>query len=81
MQAPKQPRQTPPPPDVQPGPTEAEDGYYYCDDCNQIISDVNLQNGQHLSPKEVVLMSMQNFNGAQLCYNCGAARMKARRAG
>jgi len=81
QQAPKQPRQTPPPPDVQPGPTEAEDGYYYCDDCNQIISDVNLQNGQHLSPKEVVLMSMQNFNGAQLCYNCGAARMKARRAG
>ena len=81
QQAPKQPRQTPLPPDVQPGPTEAEDGYYYCDDCNQIISDVNLQNGQHLSPKEVVLMSMQNFNGAQLCYNCGAARMKARRAG
>ena len=81
QQAPKQLWQTPPHPDVQPDPTEAEDGYYYCDDCNQIISDVNLQNGQHLSPKEVVLMSMQNFNGAQLCYNCGAARMKARRAG
>ena len=80
QQAPKQPRQTPPPPDVQPGPEEAEDGYYYCKDCGQIISDVTLQNGQHLSPKEVAVMGMQNF-GDQLCYSCGAARMKARRAG
>lgn len=80
QQAPKQPRQAPPPPDVQPGPEEAEDGYYYCKDCGQIISDVTLQNGQHLSPKEVAVMGMQNF-GDQICYNCGAARMKARRAG
>lgn len=80
QQAPKQPRQTPPPPDVQPGPEEAEDGYYYCKDCGQIISDVTLQNGQHLSPKEVAVMGMQNF-GDQICYSCGAARMKARRAG
>ena len=80
QQAPKQPRQAPPPPDVQPGPEEAEDGYYYCKDCGQIITDVRLQNGQHLSPKEVAVMGMQNF-GDQICYNCGAARMKARRAG
>lgn len=80
QQTPKQPRQAPPPPDVQPGPEEAEDGYYYCKDCGQIISDVKLQNGQHLSPKEVAVMGMQNF-GDQLCYSCGAARMKARRAG
>ena len=80
QQAPKQPRQALPTPDVQLGPEEAEDGYYYCKDCGQIITDVRLQNGQHLSPKEVAVMGMQNF-GDQICYNCGAARMKARRAG
>ena len=53
---------------------------YYCQDCGQIVSGVTLQSGHQLSPKDVVMMSMQNFNGAQLCYSCGAARMKARQA-
>lgn len=76
--APRQ-RQAAPPPDVQPGPMEAEDGNYYCQDCGQVISGVKLQNGQQLSPREVVLLSMQNFNGAQLCYHCGYARGQAGR--
>lgn len=73
-------RQTPPPPDVYPEPMEAEDGYYYCKDCGQIISGVTLQGGRQMSPKDVAVMGMQSF-GDQLCYSCGAARMKARRAG
>ena len=80
QQAARRQRQAPPPPDVQPEPMEAEDGYYYCKDCGQIISGIKLQNGQQMSPKEVAVMGMQNF-GDQLCYSCGAARMKARRAG
>lgn len=73
QQAPKQ-RKAPPPPDIAPEPLEAEDGCYYCQDCGQIISGVKLQNGHELSPKDVVLMSMKSFNGAQLCYHCGYAR-------
>ena len=73
QQAPKQ-RKAPPPPDIAPEPLEAEDGYYYCQDCGQMISGVKLQNGHELSPKDVVLMSMKSFNGAQLCYHCGYAR-------
>lgn len=75
-QAPRQRRQAPPP-DVYPDPMEAEDGYYYCKDCGQVIAGKKLQNGQQLSPKEVAILGIQNC-GDQLCYSCGAARMKAR---
>ena len=75
-QAPSQRRQAPPP-DVYPDPLEAEDGYYYCKDCGQVIAGKKLQNGQQLSPKEVAILGIQNC-GDQLCYSCGAARMKAR---
>ena len=75
-QAPRQRRQAPPP-DVFPDPMEAEDGYYYCKDCGQVIAGKKLQNGQQLSPKEVAILGIQNC-GDQLCYSCGAARMKAR---
>lgn len=69
-----------PPPDVKPEPMEAEDGYYYCKDCGQIISGKRLSNGQVLSPKDVAVMGMQN-TGDQVCWACGAARMKARQQG
>lgn len=75
-QAHRQRRQAPPP-DVYPDPMEAEDGYYYCKDCGQVIAGKKLQNGQQLSPKEVAILGIQNC-GDQLCYSCGAARMKAR---
>lgn len=74
--APRQRRQAPPP-DVFPDPMEAEDGYYYCKDCGQVIAGKKLANGQQLSPKEVAILGIQNC-GDQLCYSCGAARMKAR---
>ena len=80
QQAARRQRQAPPPPDVYPEPMEDEDGYYICKDCGQIIAGITLQNGQQMSPKDVAVMGMQNF-GDQLCYSCGAARMKARRAG
>ena len=71
------PRRQAPPPDVMPGPQESEDGYYYCKDCGQIISGVRVQGGKQLSPREVIQIGMDNF-GEQLCYSCGAARMKNR---
>ena len=68
------------PPDVRPEPFEAEDGYYYCSDCKEMINGTTLANGQKLSPKDVAVLGMQNF-GTQLCYNCGARRMRERQSG
>jgi hypothetical protein len=77
QQAPQR-RQAPPPPDVNPGPQEFEDGYYYCKDCGQIISGVTLSGGRQLSPRQVAELGIQNL-GEQLCYSCGANRMKAKK--
>lgn len=50
-------------------PREDADGYYICDDCHGII---NAANG--MSPKEVAIMAMRQYNGAQLCFACGKRR-------
>ena len=71
QQAPRQaPRQQMPPPDVTCEPKEAPDGYYYCDNCKQIISGWRGTSGRSLSPKEVAVRSMTDFAGRQLCLSC-----------
>lgn len=50
-------------------PREGNDGYYYCDDCHNIITGAN-----GMSPKEVAIMAMKQYNGAQLCFACGKRR-------
>lgn len=57
------------PPQQQYEPREDKDGYYICQDCGQIISAAN-----GMSPKEVAIMAMKNYNGTQLCFNCGQKR-------
>lgn len=72
------PKKPVPPPDINPDPMEAEDGYYHCKDCGEIISGVKLQGGRQLSPKDVAVLAMQQF-GTQLCYQCGRQRTMVRK--
>ena len=67
---PQQQRQQQPPPDVYCEPKEGSDGYYYCDNCKQIIGGWRGNNGKSLSPKEIAIRSMTDFGGAQLCLSC-----------
>lgn len=65
----KAPRQAPPPPDIQVGPNESGDGYYYCENCNCVISGVKDKNGYEMTPRDVIAISLKKY-GRQLCADC-----------
>ena len=74
--APRQGQQTPPRNDnTMTLPEPAADGYWYCQDCGNIVARVQKTDGTWLSPADVVAMGARRYN-ACLCPDC----MKKREA-
>lgn len=69
--------QTPPPPKepVVKLPEPAEDGYWYCDDCKNLIGKTKLKSGEYATPQQIVALSWKRYARC-LCSEC----MKKREA-
>lgn len=63
---PKESQQKPAEAAVQP--SEAPDGYYYCDSCGSVISGIK-QSGKSYTPKDVAIRSLKKYQ-TQLCWEC-----------
>ena len=56
-------------------PKAGPDGYYYCDECGNIIKTI-LTNGSSVSSSEIAARTLKKF-GKQLCSNCAKNESKA----
>lgn len=74
---PKASPETPPPPKepVVQLPEPAPDGYWYCDDCKNLIGKTKLKNGEYATPQQIVALSWKR-HARCLCSEC----MKKREA-
>ena len=50
-------------------PKEAPDGYYYCEQCGDVIKDIKLKDGTVLSQQQTAARSIGKY-GRQLCLSC-----------
>lgn len=64
-------------PQIQLPPT-GPDGYWYCADCGNVVSNRKKTDGTVMLPKDIVLMSMQAY-GQVVCADCGIKRRKAQK--
>lgn len=54
-------------------PPPASDGYWYCEDCKQIVNRVKLKDGSWASPQQIVALGMKRY-GKCLCGSCMTRR-------
>lgn len=64
-----------PPQNVVKLPPTGSDGYWYCDDCKNLIGKTKLKNGEYATPQQIVAMSWKRYARC-LCSEC----MKKREA-
>lgn len=56
-------------------PSEANDGYYYCEACGNAITNANTKDGKVIYPKDIAALTKKKF-GKQLCDACSKKQKK-----
>ena len=56
-------------------PTEAPDGYFYCEKCGEVIREIKIKDGTFISQREAAALSIGKY-GRQLCLKCAKDESK-----